>query len=104
MGARLSGVASIQRSPGVANQPFDSLHSFEGAWDIVNIETVAEVHALREDPNALLVKIPLWEATGVGGAEIVTYLRGRPRQESHDRAVIAIWTSGDSLWGTEFRP
>lgn len=99
MGARLSGVAYLQRTLDVANQPINSMPAFEDAWEMLNIDSATELVALRDNPIMRPVKIPMWEATGVGGAEIVTYLRGNPKPYSSDRAAIAIWTSGDSFWG-----
>lgn len=103
MGARLSGVAYLQRTLDLINQPFDSMPDIEGAWEMLNIDSASELVALRDNPTMRVVKIPMWEATGVGGAEIVTYLRGRAKPYSPDRAAIAIWTSGDSFWGTDER-
>jgi hypothetical protein len=103
IGARLSGVAYIQRGQALASQPFDSIHTHEGEWEPVNLESAAEFIALRDTPDVRPVQVPMWEATGVGGAEIVTYLRRRPKPYSQDRAPIAIWTSGDTFWGTEAR-
>lgn len=101
-GARFSGVAYVERAPGMSEHPTFP-YTFKEGLDTVNIDTLEEWLALRNDPDLYPANVVLQNVTGIGGAEIVTYLRGARERNPTERAVIAIWTSGDSFSGTTYR-